>query len=176
MKTYVVFLRGINVGGRTLKMADLKACLQKLGCDNVRTVLQSGNVILDSAEAPAALKKAIETGLSQAFDYPAKVQILAVEALSEIARAYPFPTTDERQSYVVFFEDGLEQRLLEEAGNLASGVDAVAGGDGVIYWQVPVGMTLKSPFAKFLTLARYRTFHTNRNLKTLLKVIASAAP
>ncbi|HEY7967372.1 MAG TPA: DUF1697 domain-containing protein [Solirubrobacteraceae bacterium] len=175
MKTHVVFVRGVNVGGRTLKMADLRACLKKLGCHNVRTVLQSGNAILESAESPAALKATIETGLSKAFGFAARVQVVGVDALREITRAYPFPADEGRHSYIVFFEDGLERALLEEADGLDPAVESIAGGAGVIYWQVPTGMTLKSPFAKYLTLARYKGSHTNRNLRTLRKVIEAAA-
>jgi uncharacterized protein (DUF1697 family) len=174
MKTYAVFLRGINVGGRTVKMAELRACLEELGCANVRTVLQSGNAILDSSQSPGALKTTIESGLSKTFGYAAKVQILAIDSLREVARAYPFTADGERHSYVVFFENGLEQELLEEAADLDPEIERIAGGDGVIYWQVPTGMTLKSQFAKYLTLARYKAFNTNRNLNTLTKVIASA--
>jgi uncharacterized protein (DUF1697 family) len=174
VKTHAVLLRGVNVGGRTIKMAELRARLEELGCANVRTILQSGNVVLDSSKASAALKKAIETGLSEAFGYPAKVQVLGIEALRAIADASPFADDEERHSYVVFLENGLEVKLLEEAGDLDPAIDQIAGGDGVIYWQVPVGMTLKSPFARYLTLARYKAFNTNRNLKTLRKVIAAA--
>lgn len=38
MNTYVAFLRGINVGGRVVKMADLKACFEQLGFNNIRTI------------------------------------------------------------------------------------------------------------------------------------------
>jgi uncharacterized protein (DUF1697 family) len=174
VKTYAVFLRGVNVGGRTIKMAELRACLEKLGCANVRTVLQSGNVVLDSSKAPVALKTTIEAGLSKAFGYAAKVQILAIESLHEITRASPYADDAEHHSYVIFFESGLEAKLLEEADDLDTAIEEIAAGDGVIYWQVPVGLTLKSPFARYLTLARYKAFNTNRNMKTLRKVLVAA--
>lgn len=49
---HVMFLRGINVGGTTVPMADLRACLAGLGLQDVRTVLQTGNVVF-SSEGPA---------------------------------------------------------------------------------------------------------------------------
>ncbi|HLW93835.1 MAG TPA: DUF1697 domain-containing protein, partial [Solirubrobacteraceae bacterium] len=143
MKTYAVFLRGINVGGRTVKMAELRACLEELGCANVRTILQSGNVVLDSSKSPGALKTTIESGLKKSFGYEAKVQILAIDSLRDIARAYPFKADAERHSYVIFFENGLERKLLAEPTDLDAEVERIAGGDGVIYWQVPIGITLK---------------------------------
>lgn len=51
MQKYVAFLRGINVGGNALiKMADLKIALSQSGLNNVRTYIQSGNVIFESSE------------------------------------------------------------------------------------------------------------------------------
>ena len=52
---YVALLRGINVGGKTLiKMADLKACFEELGFDQVSTYIASGNVLFDSGRTDAA--------------------------------------------------------------------------------------------------------------------------
>jgi uncharacterized protein (DUF1697 family) len=49
MNTYIIFLRGINVGGKNkIPMADLRKCLDELGFSNVSTYIASGNVILKS--------------------------------------------------------------------------------------------------------------------------------
>jgi uncharacterized protein (DUF1697 family) len=48
MIKYVAFLRGINVGGRIIKMADLKVCFEKMDLNNVATLLNSGNVVFES--------------------------------------------------------------------------------------------------------------------------------
>ena len=59
MTTYIALLKGINVGGnRRLPMADLKAALTEAGFDDVRTVLASGNVVL---EAPTTDPATLET-------------------------------------------------------------------------------------------------------------------
>jgi uncharacterized protein (DUF1697 family) len=49
--------------------------------------------------------------------------------------------------------------------------ERVAAGEGVVYWRVDKGSTLKSNFAKLLTKAKYRDFNTNRNLNTLRKLL-----
>ena len=61
MINYVAFLRGINVGGKKLiKMEDLSRVFVSLGFKNVRTFIQSGNVIFDAAETnPNVLAKKI---------------------------------------------------------------------------------------------------------------------
>lgn len=154
-------------------MADLKACFVELNFDNVTTVLQSGNVIFNSALGLVALKRAIETGLQQKFDYPARVQVCALERLEQIIEDSPFDGSDpQMHSYVVFFEDGLEKQLAFEASDLDHQVECVEASGGVIYWWVPKGSTLQSDFARYLTKARYKNFHTNRNINTLRKIVS----
>ncbi len=164
-------MRGINVGGRTIKMADLKSCFEAMGFEDVTTILQTGNVVFRSGKRLATLKPVLETGLTEAFDYPARVQVYPLERLQQIIDASPFDDGDpERHSYVIFFEDGLEQQLATEATDLDSAIERIQAGPGVLYWQVPKGQTLKTSLGTYLTKARYKNFHTNRNLKTLRKI------
>ncbi len=172
MGQYVAFLRGINVGGRIIKMADLKTCFESMGLGEVRTVLQTGNVLFESHETGVKLKTAIETELHAQFKYPAKVQVIELRKLTDIIDKYPFETSDpELHQYVVFLEGSLAAELSQEASELDKTVETIKVGDGVVYWNVQKGMTLKSPFAKYLTKAKYKEFHTVRNLKTLKKII-----
>ena len=65
MNTHVAFLRGINVGGNTMvSMKDLAAICTQIGFENVRTYLNSGNVIFKSPLPEAELQKALEKALS----------------------------------------------------------------------------------------------------------------
>ncbi|HVV66745.1 MAG TPA: DUF1697 domain-containing protein [Candidatus Saccharimonadales bacterium] len=172
MAKYVALLRGVNVGGRIVKMADLKTCLEKAGLENVVTVLQSGNVVFESQLSSADLKKVIETTLTETFAYPAKAQVLSMNRLQKIVDGYPFGTASDRQhDYVIFIENALEEALLGETYNLAPG-EQVQGGEGVVYWRVDKGLTLKSSFAKVLAKSKYRDLNTNRNIKTLKKLLA----
>ena len=53
MKTYIILLRGVNVGGKNLlPMKELKAVLESTGFEGVRTTIQSGNIVLTSASNP----------------------------------------------------------------------------------------------------------------------------
>ena len=64
MKTYVVLIRGINVGGKNkVPMAALKKCLEELGFSNVSTYIASGNVILESDKRADEIKAQIEAAL-----------------------------------------------------------------------------------------------------------------
>jgi uncharacterized protein (DUF1697 family) len=169
MGTYAAFLRGINVGGRIVKMADLKACLEAAGLQNVRTLLQSGNVLFESDSEAAALKELLQTTLSREFGYPAKVQVMNIDRLRAKVNEYPFgEASADQHDYVIFIENNLEKDLLNESYKLAPG-EQVEAGDGLVYWRVDRGSTLKSDFAKQLT--KYKDFNTNRNLKTLRKML-----
>lgn len=171
MTEYAAFLRGINVGGRTIKMDDLRRCLEKAGLNGARTLLQSGNVVFQSSLSAVELKNLIETNLSREFGYPAKAQVLPLSKLAEIVHKYPFGlATDAQHDYVILMEDGLEKDLVAEPCELAPGERVVAG-QGVVYWRVDKGMTLKSDFAKVLAKPKYRVFNTNRNIRTLKRML-----
>jgi uncharacterized protein (DUF1697 family) len=169
---YVALLRGINVGGRTIKMAELKSYFEEAGYDDVTTVLQTGNVVFDSSDSLAALKRTVEAGLGAQFNYEAHVQIYQLAKMRRIVDASPFEGGDPAtHSYVVFFEKGLEKQLAGEASGLDAKVECIALGDGVVYWRVLKGSTLDSDFARYLTKARYKSFHTSRNINTLRKIV-----
>ena len=171
MKQWIALLRGVNVGGRTVRMEDLRKALDELGLENVKTVLQSGNVTFDSADGAAPLKERLESGLRQRFGYDAKVQVIERERLRQVIDAYPFGSPESSEhDYVIFLEKGLERDLA--AGTVDLGTqERVAAGDGVVYWRVDKGSTLTTSFAKLLTKAKYREHNTNRNLNTLHKLL-----
>ncbi len=152
-------------------MADLETCLTEAGLRKIATLLQSGNVTFESDRSALELKKVIEIALTRTFRYPARAQVLTVAELRKIIGQYPFGIArDSQHDYVVFMENGLERDLVDETCQLAPGEQVVAG-QGVVYWRVDKGSTLKSNFSKLLTKARYKEFNTNRNLKTLQKII-----
>jgi uncharacterized protein (DUF1697 family) len=168
---WVALLRGVNVGGRTIKMADLREALDALGLENVETVLQSGNVRFDSSISGEKLQATLENGLGERFGYEAHVQVIERERLERVIDAYPFGTAGEdSHDYVVFIERGLEKDLAAEKVELGKD-ERVEAGDGVVYWRVDRGSTLQSPFGKLLAKAKYRDFNTNRNLRTLHKLV-----
>jgi uncharacterized protein (DUF1697 family) len=171
MKHWVALLRGVNVGGRTVRMAELRATLGELGLEHVETILQSGNVRFDAKGSANTIKDQIEAALRKRFGYDAHVQVIEREQLQKIIAAAPFGTAGEdRHDYVIFMERGLERDLAAENVDLAAG-EKVEAGDGVVYWQVDKGSTLQSAFGKLLTRAQYRDFNTNRNLRTLRKLV-----
>ena len=88
---YVALLRGINVGGKTLiKMAELKACVEELGLEQVTTYIASGNVLFDSDEEDLAkLETKLERAIEKRFELPVKVVVLDRREYARIAKAIP---------------------------------------------------------------------------------------
>ncbi len=173
MNKYVVFLRGINVGGRIITMSDLKSCLESLGLNQVHTVLQTGNVVFESQiNDKQKLKQLIETSLTQTFGYPAKVQIYTQSELATIVENYPFAIkNDDFQNYVIFLEKDKAKALIKAAVGLDMKVEETQVGKNVVYWRVRRGMTVKSPFSKNLVKPQFKEFNTVRNMNTLKKLL-----
>jgi uncharacterized protein (DUF1697 family) len=176
MTTYAAFLRGVNVGGVNLKMAEVAAALTDAGFADVRTILASGNVLLESASGVAAVRKKAEAALRKTFGYDAWVLAYDIATLRAIDEAYPFEReVDGYQSYVTFVAspDGGAGVLDELAalGEKAGADEKISRGDGVVYWQVPKGSTLDSAIGKTMGKPHYKSSTTTRNLRTLAKVL-----
>ncbi|QEN13074.1 DUF1697 domain-containing protein [Mycolicibacterium sp. ELW1] len=172
MTRYAAFLRGVNVSGTTMKMADVAAAFTDAGFKNVKTILASGNVLLDSGAAATTVRTKAEAALRDAFGYEAWVLVYDVETLRAIADGYPFePEVEGYHSYVTFVSDG---KVLDELAGLAGDAgpkEKIERGDGVLYWQVPKSSTLDSAIGKTMGKKRYKSSTTTRNLRTLAKVL-----
>jgi uncharacterized protein (DUF1697 family) len=173
--SYIALLRGVNVGGITIRSADLRDLFESLGFDRVRTVLASGNVSFEAPapETHAELKRRIEQGLRDRFGYDAWIVLVTRDELEGAIAAFPFDAEDaRRQPWVVFVSDAAAfDELVAAADDLDPDVDPVASGDRVVYWNPVKGTTVDTPFAKVLAKARYKSVTTNRNLRTLRKIL-----
>jgi len=178
MTRYVALLRGVNVGGVNMKMADLAEVVRGLGYDDVKTVLASGNVLFDvptgapegaEQDAAAASKDKLEAALRERFGYEAWVHVLTVDAVQKIIDAFPYPRSADRHAYVVFI---LKPEVRDEllAVELDAKVEQANAGDGVVYWTVPKGDTLDSAFGKAQGSSKHKPWLTTRNLNTLEKL------
>ncbi|WP_409436786.1 DUF1697 domain-containing protein [Mycobacterium sp. SMC-14] len=170
MTRYALFLRGVNVGGVNLKMAEVAATLTAAGFSEVRTLLASGNALLDSPADAEKVRASAEAALRERFGYEAWVLVYDVETVRDIVAAYPFePEVPDQHSYVTFVAD--DAALTELSGLAADAEEKITLGDGVIYWQIPKGDTLTSTVGKTMGNKRYKSATTTRNLRTLNKML-----
>ena len=109
MGTAIAFLRGINVGGHNrMKMAELRDVFSSLGYADVRTYIQSGNVVFESPETDEEpLRSAIERAIDDAFGYDVTVMVRTREALESVVADAPFdgPAGDGVKRYVTFLNE-----------------------------------------------------------------------
>jgi uncharacterized protein (DUF1697 family) len=172
MTHFAAFLRGVNVGGVNLKMAEVAKALTDAGFTNVRTILATGNVLLESSSGVAAVRKKAEATLRQRFGYDAWVLAYDIDTARSIFDAYPFEReVDGYQSYVTFVTDATVLNELAALAGQAGPDEKISPGDGVVYWQVPKGSTLDSTIGKTMGKPRYKSSTTTRNLRTLAKVL-----
>ena len=177
MTAWVALLRGVNVGGVTIRNAELSALMRDdLGFGEVRTVLASGNVAFETDAAPAKrakLKSSIEEALRKRFGYDAWIVLVTRAEVEKAISAFPFDAgVAERQPWVIFGSDeAVLDELADAAASLDEDADPVARGAGVLYWNPIKGTTLGTPFAKLLARNAYRSSTTNRNLRTLQKIV-----
>jgi uncharacterized protein (DUF1697 family) len=171
MTTYAVFLRGINVGGINIKMADLKRELAALPLQEVRTLLASGNVVCAAGAPAAEVKAMVEQRLREAFGYDAWVIVLPAGRVRELVGACPWPPDDAHtHTYITLASDPALLRELAGAGAAAGAEQALLGPEALA-WRSPKGGTPDSPLGKLGAKARYKSTTTTRNLRTLLKVL-----
>ena len=173
MTRYAVFLRGVNVGGIKVPSKELRELLVSLGFGDVKTYLQTGNVTFASEKDPNDLKGLLEEALSERFDYDAKVMVYDHADLQAIVDGFPFPAADDLHRYVVLVsDDAILPELVTFANQLDVDIERIAPGPGVLYWQLPKGMSLNTAFAKVMTKAKIKRVTTTRNLNTLEKMVA----
>ena len=90
MTRYVALLRGINLGGRRLKMDELRAAFAALGFANAQTLLASGNVIFTSdLDDQTQLKQKIESGLEAEFGFPVPTLLRTQAQIEALLAADP---------------------------------------------------------------------------------------
>lgn len=169
MKKYIAFLRGINVGNIRIKMPDLKNAFQDMGFQNAITFLQTGNVVFESDKNISEIKVVLEKGLSEIFHYQAFVLLYDFDVLDEIVTKYPFEKEENHHAYVIFVEG---ESVFEELITIAESIEEeVAKGNTVLYWKVPKGESLTTPFSKITAKAKYKSSTTVRNINTLEKML-----
>ena len=106
MATWIALLRGINVGGKNpLPMKSLGSVLEGLGCTDVRTFIQSGNVVFCRPRvSPASFGRQIAVSVKKEHGFEPRVLVLPAAKLEEIVAANPFPNAvSDPKSLHVFF-------------------------------------------------------------------------
>ena len=138
MTRYVAFLRGINVGGHTVKMDMLKKSFEALGFENVSTFIASGNVIFESgSKNAAALETKIEKALHKDLGYEAATFLRTDAEVAKIAEHDAFPKEQPKEgdtTYVTFLRDAPDAATRKRVLALSNDEDVLHLHGSELYW------------------------------------------
>ncbi len=177
MATHVALLRGINLGkAKRVSMAELRALVESLGYHDVRTLLNSGNVVFTapgvaSAEAAARIERALpeRTGVS------ARVLVVPTEAVTGTVAANPLAAvaTDPARYFVGFVGDPADLRRLAPLADRDWSPERLVVGEHAAYLWCPEGFTPSKLVAEVTRALQGGV--TMRNWTTTTKLQALAA-
>jgi uncharacterized protein (DUF1697 family) len=176
MPLYISILRGINVSGqKMIKMEELRKSYEKLGFKNVRSYIQSGNVLFESAKASlSSLEKKISAAIMKDFGFDVPVIVLEKTELLSILKNNPFKKEDVAHLYVTILSEAPDKSDIEKISGLVSGKDEFKVKDRHIYLYVPGGYGNTKLSNTFFEKKLQRSA-TTRNWKTLNELIALAS-
>ena len=175
MIQYVALLRGINVGGKNIiKMTELKACFEALGFENVRTYIQSGNVLFHANEPDrATLTTQIEDALSTTFNYSSRVVVRSAEEMKEIVTHAPQGFGSDPATYrydVIFLKEPLTATEAMESITTKEGVDQAFAAEGALYFSRVISKATQSHLSRIVSMPVYQSM-TIRNWNTTTKLL-----
>ncbi len=176
MTTRIALFRGINVGkAKRIAMADLRLLFEALGYGNVRTLLNSGNVVFESLHAdPEADARRIASALAERTGVSANTLALDAATLDRIVGANPYASDadDPSRLLVGFFIAHGDLAPFKEMREAFPGERFALGPDACYLW-CPEGI-LDSRIGSLLAGAKFRDRVTTRNWATVLKLQAMA--
>ena len=108
-------IRGINVGGKKVKMDRLKELYTSLDFKDVKTYIQSGNVVFRSEEYDKMkLSRIIEKKIAEIFDFDVKILIRTKNDMINVINGNPFKQEDLKHIYVTFLSDIPSEKLIKD--------------------------------------------------------------
>jgi uncharacterized protein (DUF1697 family) len=170
---YVAFLRGINVGGKTLiRMADLRECVAEAGHDEVSTYIASGNVLLSSPVRSAAqLERPLEQAIERRFGLEVRVFVRSARQLAATARAIPkgWVGNDHLRCNVIFVAREIDRASLVKEFEPKPEIEELRRVPGALLWAAKREAITRSTMVK---LSRHPLYDrmTARNPRTVLEL------
>jgi uncharacterized protein (DUF1697 family) len=176
MTEFAAFLRGVNLGKRSVKSADLIAAFGAMGFPGARTLIASGNVLFEAEDVPD-LRSRIETGLGQKFGFDIGTVLRSRAQLQAMIASDPFAgraETEDTKLYVTMLATP-DAGLLAMPCAIPGDFTVVRATDRDIYhegYRMPDGRfgasatLIGKPFGK-------KILWTNRNWNTILRAISA---
>ena len=137
--TYVALLRGINVGGnRTVPMAKLKATFEGLGFTEVKTLLNSGNVIFNTTADPKFLCERIEKAIEHDFEFEVPTLLRSLPEMDKMMRTLPkeWANDEKTKCDVLFLWPAVDSRDALNQVSIKPDIEELIYAPGALIWRV----------------------------------------
>ena len=173
MTTYVVLLRGINVGNRRIPMPELKALAAELGHQQVSTYIASGNLILNSDRRPDTVADELDQAIADRYGFAVDCVIRGLAELTAVIGSNPYPNGDPKQVTVGFTRKPISGAAADRIAALAAPDERYRIDQREIFIDF-VGGLARSKLAAQLAKAIGQPT-TARNIRTVEKLAELAA-
>jgi uncharacterized protein (DUF1697 family) len=171
--TYVAFLRGVNVGGKGIvAMAAIKEALVAIGLADIRTYINSGNVIFSTRASDAEqLTARIEKALEQHTGMAIKVLLIDHKTLKKMVDAIPRNWVDDKtmRTYLLLLWKELDDRGILDRLPIKPGVDELKYTPGAVVWRVDRENVGRSRMNRIVGTPMYKKI-TIRSANTMRKL------
>ena len=176
MKTFIAFLRGINVGGqKKVPMAELRELLSDAGLKNVQTYIQSGNVIFQSVEEnKATLENTIKKAILSHFGFEVPVLALTEKEIQDILDACPFSEEKKENGYYTLLHSIPGRDLMDETHLINYPNEEFYITNECVYFFSSAGYGTAKCNNNFFE-RKLKVDATTRNYNTLVKLLSLCA-
>lgn len=176
MKTYIALLRGINVGGhKKVPMAELRELLTKAGLENVKTYIQSGNVLFQSKEINAKrLENKMRKAIMSHFGFDVSILVRSINEIESILNNCPFSEEKKVNSYFVILDEAPDNELTNEISEQVFPNEEFIITNNCIYIFYALGAG-KAKLGVNWFERKLKITATARNYKTMLKLLSLSA-
>ena len=154
MTVHVGLLRAVNVGGRQLKMDELKRIASEAGLEAPKTFIASGNLLFRSSKSEAVVKRQLESALSEHMAKPVQVMIRTAAEIAECSSRNPFAEAPGNRVVAIFFDDRPPAEAIASATNVANERLAQVGREIYVHYPDGQGRSKLKLGAKVVGTAR----------------------
>lgn len=177
MPVYLALLRGINVSGKKIiKMEDLRKLMESSGYKNIKTYIQSGNVIFESnTKDKSIIAKHIEEVIEKQYGFDVSVFVIDGNDINKAVDNNPYATKEEieegtKKIYVTFLSEKPSAENIEKLKQAPIGEDLIEFFDDVLYFKL-ISKASESKLSNTLIESKLKVRATTRNWNTTIKLL-----
>ena len=176
MEVYIALLRGVNVGGKNkILMAELRELFEVIGLLNVKTYIQSGNIVFTSKEKSCSqLEIQIKDAIQSRFNLDVPVLVKTKSDLQQVFNDCPFSEDKKQKSYFSMLYQVPNENLINEASKIKYENEEIVLASNCVYFYSSIGYG-KTKYNNNFFERKLKVTATARNYKTMVKLLDLAS-